>query len=90
MAAMKLWYVSEPVIHSHVTDVLDDNHPLAYKIVDCQKCGSMVHCSNNECMQTWLEWGLYILCGECAAPLIATGVLEATEFKALTEKKDVG
>ena len=55
----------EPIIHSHITDVLPENHPLAYKTVYCDKCGVMVHCGNNECMQTWLEtsWGNY--CTKC-------------------------
>lgn len=74
---------TEPLVHSHVTDVLPEAHPLAYTVVYCAGCKSMVHCDNNECMQTWVEWGPYALCGECFSPLFADGVLEWSEFEAL-------
>jgi hypothetical protein len=70
----------EPLIHSHHTDVLDKSHPWADKTVICGKCGTMVHAFNNECMTTWLEWDKRALCGECAAPIIAAGVLEYADF----------
>ena len=57
----------EPVCHSHITDCLPDDHPLAYERVHCNKCGEMVHCEN-ECMQTWFEVShSAVLCGECFA-----------------------
>jgi hypothetical protein len=71
---------SEPVIHSHHTDVLPEGHPLAHKLVNCQHCNSMVHCDNNECMTTWIEWGDCVLCGECFVPLLECGVLEWVDF----------
>lgn len=47
----------EPLIHSHITDVLPDDHPLATSNVYCSApyCGEMLHAFNNECMQTWIE-----------------------------------
>lgn len=48
----------EPSIHSHLTDVLPDDHHLANKTVYCQDCHEMLHCENNECMQTWVEFPL--------------------------------
>jgi hypothetical protein len=80
------WGDSEPVIHSHVTDSLPDDHPLAFEQVYCDGCGRLVHAGNNECMTTWLEWGPYKLCGHCASPLFQKGVLSAVDFKELAEK----
>ena len=57
----------EPLIHSHITDALPDNHPLAFKTVGCVKCDAMVHAGNNECMQTWVESGAGAFCIGCFA-----------------------
>jgi hypothetical protein len=70
----------EPLVHSHHTDVLDDDHPHAFESVCCQHCGTLVHADNNECMTTWVEWGNHVLCGMCFAPLLADGVLEFCRF----------
>jgi len=59
--------MEEPRIHSHITDALPDDHALAYEMVDCEKCGVMVHASNNECMQTWIETGRGAFCMRCFA-----------------------
>lgn len=66
----------EPLIHSHLSDVLADHHPLAHQNVHCFRCKDLVHASNNECMKTWVEV-LHgrPLCGKCFAPLLAEGVL---------------
>ena len=45
----------EPLIHSHLTDVLPEDNPLHDKTVYCDVCHKMVHCENNECMTTWVE-----------------------------------
>jgi hypothetical protein len=56
----------EPIIHSHITDVLPENHPLAYEDVFCDICKkTMLHASNNECMQTWLETEDGNFCTKC-------------------------
>lgn len=57
----------EPVIHSHITDCLPEGHPLAYESVSCIVCGVLVHASNNECMQTWVETGCGSGCLKCFA-----------------------
>lgn len=48
---------NEPIIHSHITDVLPEEHPHAYDTIFCDHIGwvAMLHASNNECMQTWIE-----------------------------------
>lgn len=52
----------EPLIHTGITDVLPDDHPLAWKHVYCD-CGhgpvrgELLHASNNENMQPWVETG---------------------------------
>ena len=57
--------MSEPLIHSHLTDVLPMDHPLANDSVYCKKCNVMLHASNNECMQTWIETALGNFCTKC-------------------------
>lgn len=52
----------EPIIHSHITDLLDDDHPLAFRQVHCELCGELVHAANNECMQSWVEFAGHIIC----------------------------
>lgn len=55
----------EPIIHSHETDGLPDEHPLALTNVHCGACSVMVHCNNNECMQTWIETYRGNFCTAC-------------------------
>lgn len=45
----------DPILHSHIEDCLEDDHPWAFQMIKCEGCGELVHASNNECMQTWLE-----------------------------------
>ena len=59
--------ILEPLIHSHITDVLPDLHPLAFETISCKACGVMVHAANNECMQTWVESGVGAHCIKCFA-----------------------
>lgn len=60
--------MDEPLIHSHISDVLPDSHALAFEQVHCDRCEKLVHASNNECMSTWLEWNGEKVCIECALP----------------------
>lgn len=65
----------EPEVHSFITDSLPDEHPLAFKSVDCDSCGEMLHCSNDECMQPWVETGKGNFCITCFANIAtATGI----------------
>lgn len=57
----------EPVIHSHITDELPKDHPLAAKAVVCDNCDELLHAENNECMQTWVESGQGNFCLLCFA-----------------------
>ena len=59
--------MQEPKIHSHITDVLPDGHPLANEQVEFCKCRVLVHAFNNECMQTWVETGRGAFCLRCFA-----------------------
>lgn len=59
--------MQEPKIHSHITDVLPDEHPLAHEQIRCVACEVLVHAFNNECMQTWVETGLGNYCLRCFA-----------------------
>jgi hypothetical protein len=56
---------SDPVLHTHIEDVLPDGHPNAWQAVYCTDCGSSLHASNNECMQTWVETGRGPYCLAC-------------------------
>lgn len=84
---------NEPVIHSHMTDMLPDEHPLAFETVYCDakrqhKCNGMLHCGNNECMTTWIEFAGKNVCMEVFASFIletSHGVLSESEFLAYIE-----
>lgn len=55
--------IGEPLIWSHITDGLPEDHPLAYEAVFCSVGdGELLHASNNECMQTWVETGRGAYC----------------------------
>ena len=58
-------FEKEPIIHSHITDVLPEDHCLKNDCVSCDECGVMLHASNNECMQTWLETEVGNYCTKC-------------------------
>jgi len=70
----------EPVIHSHRSDELPDNHPLAFSDEVFCSCGKMLHAFNNECMTTWVEIPNYqcpaepnqTFCWECFIKLYPT------------------
>lgn len=64
-------YAGEPLIHSHVTDELPDEHPLAHRCIYCLGCQEMVHCENNECMTTWVECNAGAYCLQCFAKALA-------------------
>lgn len=57
--------MKEPQIHSHITDYLDESHPLHDKEVYCASCKEMLHFYINECMQTWIETGEGNYCVKC-------------------------
>ena len=59
------FFSKEPLIHSHITDELPDDHPLAQKSVYCSRCLVMLHAVNNECMQTWFETEYGNFCTKC-------------------------
>ena len=59
--------LKDPILHTHVEDCLPDEHPLAFESVDCVRCQDMVHASNNECMQSWVETGKGAYCVVCFA-----------------------
>lgn len=65
--------LGEPRIHSHITDELPDDHPLAFVAVECKRCNVLVHIGN-ECMQTWVETGQGAYCLTCFAVLCDNGV----------------
>ncbi len=77
----------EPVVHSHITDVLPEDHPKAYPEetdgLFCECCGEMVHAINNECMQTWIEWAGHVCCGKCFGYVLieSKGVLDEAELE---------
>ena len=55
----------DPILHSHISDMLPELHPLAYEHLNCKHCGELVHAANNECMQTWIESGEGNYCLSC-------------------------
>lgn len=67
--------MQDPKIHSHIEDVLPNEHPLSHKCVLCSTCGGMLHASNNECMQTWIETGNGNFCVRCFAKIKGVSAL---------------
>lgn len=65
----------EPVVHSHITDGLHPDEPLASMTIYCENCGTMVHAANNECMTTWIETGSGNYCLPCFVAL-TNGVVD--------------
>jgi len=69
MSGKKHYYTKEPQIHSHIEDCLPNEHPLAWKAVECDVCGETVHSGSekggNECMQTWIETEFGNYCSLC-------------------------
>jgi hypothetical protein len=78
----------EPVVHSHLTDRLNDDHPLAYEMVMCDMkrehgCKRSLHAANNECMTTWVEFAGLNVCARAFAMYVlekSQGVLDIDEF----------
>lgn len=56
----------EPLIHSQITDFLEDDHPLAHEYVTCKDCKDPLHVGN-ESMGTWVETGRGNFCVSCFA-----------------------
>ncbi len=79
----------DPVCHSHVDDILPDDHPLAFRQVYCHssrhkiKNSPLLHAGNNECMQTWFEFSNIALCEQCFIKYLSysNGVIEFTNFR---------
>lgn len=79
---------SEPIMHTQETDVLPNSHPLVWECVECEHCSASCHCSNNECMSTWVEWRSRILCGRCfAAVLIEHSAMDFADFETMANSK---
>lgn len=74
LAANRPPAMTEPLIHSFVTDCLPDDHPWAHKTVMCGRCNEMVHAFNNECMAEWVEWQGHALCLQDAITAFADGI----------------
>jgi len=64
-------YGEEPLIHSAITDVLPEDHPLAHENTGCDKpgCSELLHYCINENMQTWVEAHNGNYCLPCFAAL---------------------
>jgi len=58
-------WTTEPVLHTHVSDVLPEEHALAYTSIYCIDCSGLVHAFNNECMQAWAETESGPMCLHC-------------------------
>jgi hypothetical protein len=56
---------AEPRLHSHITDCLPVDHPLATRRVYCDRCDTLLHVQTNSCMRTWIESGRGNYCMRC-------------------------
>jgi hypothetical protein len=70
---------SEPRIHSHVTDRLPPDHPLATRRIYCDRCETLLHLQTNSCMRTWIESGRGNYCMRCF--IVAAGGLAPDETR---------
>ena len=57
--------MSEPLFHSHLTDALPLEHPLATARVECDRCQALLHTQSNSCLRTWIETGAGNYCVRC-------------------------
>lgn len=71
--------LSEPQVHSHITDRLPRDHPLANKRVYCDRCDTLLHMQTNSCMRTWIESGRGNHCLRCF--IVAAGGLAPDETR---------
>jgi hypothetical protein len=55
----------EPRFHSHITDRLAKDHPLATRRVSCERCEAILHVQSNSCIRTWVESGRGNYCLYC-------------------------
>lgn len=70
-------FTKEPIFHSHISDSLDENHPLAFVSIGCDAlCGKQLHAFNNECMSSWWETEFGNFCIFCFSPISAMENLE--------------
>ena len=70
---------AEPRMHSHVTDGLPAEHPLAHARVYCDRCQTLLHMQTNSCMRTWIESGRGNHCVRCF--LVVGGGLAHNEMR---------
>lgn len=70
---------AEPRMHSHVTDRLPAEHPLAYTRVYCDRCETLLHMQTNSCMRTWIESGRGNHCVRCF--IVAAGGVAPDETR---------
>lgn len=65
--------LTEPQLHSHITNHLADSHLLAKRQVSCERCETILHLHSNNCMRTWVETGNGNYCLYCFV-VVAGGV----------------
>ena len=84
---------NEPIIHSHITDELPENHILAYHQISCARCETLVHAANNETMTTWVEYSVKAVCMTCFVvwfQALKCPVLEVAEIDRFFHEIDKG
>jgi hypothetical protein len=70
---------AEPRLHTHVTDCLPTDLPLAHTRVYCDRCATLLHMQTNSCMRTWVESGRGNHCVRCF--ILAAGGLPPDETR---------
>lgn len=71
--------MSEPRLHSHISDALPPGHALSARRVHCDRCEALLHLSSNSCMRTWVETGRGNFCLRCF--IVAAGGLAPDETR---------
>jgi hypothetical protein len=71
--------LTDPWLHTRVTDHLPADHQLATRRISCERCETILHLQNNRCVRTWVESGRGNYCLYCF--VVAVGELAPTSTR---------
>jgi len=63
-------WTTEPVLHTWITDSIDEDDPRSWTHILCVVCKTTVHAAPNECMSPWADTEAGAICLGCLWPMI--------------------
>jgi len=63
-------WLTEPILHTGITDSIDEDDPRSWTSISCVACNKAVHDVPNECMSPWADTESGAMCLDCLWPLI--------------------